>query len=171
MTFGPEISGRSDCPECGKTMELSFNSSDFFSLTETGSPNEVLVEGNGRELRFRLPTSVDLLAISSAEQLLERCLLGGGDRVTENLHAAVGEKMSGADPMADIHLALNCPNCQQAWNAPFDIVAFLWREISAAARRLLREVHMLASAYGWTETEILSLSPARRRAYLELATG
>ena len=71
--------------------------------------------------------------------------------------------MSGADPMADIHLALNCPSCEHKWEAPFDIVAFLWREISAAARRLLREVHTLASAYGWTETEILALSPARRR--------
>jgi hypothetical protein len=76
--------------------------------------------------------------------------------------------MSNADPMADIHLALNCPSCEHKWMAPFDIVAFLWREISAAARRLLREVHTLASAYGWTESEILALSPVRRRAYLEM---
>ena len=126
---------------------------------------------NGRELRFRLPTSADLLAVKSAEQLLERCSLSGDGQLAEDFVAAVGEKMSDADPMADIHLALNCPNCEYNWEAAFDIVAFLWREISAAARRLLREVHTLASAYGWTESEILGMSPARRRAYLEMANG
>jgi len=35
-------------------------------------------------------------------------------------------------------------------------------------RRLLVEVHALASAYGWSEQEILSLSDARRRLYLEM---
>ena len=79
--------------------------------------------------------------------------------------------MASADPMAEIHLVLDCPCCQHKWEAPFDIVAFLWREISAAARRLLREVHTIASAYGWTETEILALSPARRRIYLEIVNG
>ena len=32
----------------------------------------------------------------------------------------------------------------------------------------LAEVHALAAAYGWTEAEVLALSAARRRAYLEL---
>jgi uncharacterized protein (UPF0212 family) len=171
MTFGSEIRGVTDCPECGETIELTFNSSDFLPLNETESPAELAVKSNGSEVRFRLPIGADLLAVRSAEQLLERCLLSGGDKLTENIRVAVAERMSNADPMADIHLALNCPNCEHKWAAPFDIVAFLWREITAAARRLLREVHTLASAYGWTESEILALSPARRRAYLEMASG
>jgi hypothetical protein len=171
MTFGSDITGVTDCPECGEKIELSLNCSHIHSTTEAEPPAELAVQANGREVRFRLPTSADLLAVNRAEQLLERCLLNGGDHLTENLRAAVGEKMSNADPMADIHLALNCPSCEHSWEAPFDIVAFLWREISAAARRLLREVHTLASAYGWTEGEILALSPARRRMYLEMATG
>lgn len=171
MTFGSEITGVTDCPECGETIELSFNSSDLRPPNETEPPNELAVKSNGSEVRFRLPTGADLLAVSNAEQLLERCLLNGGDKLTENVRAAVAERMSSVDPMADIQLALNCPNCEHKWAPPFDIVAFFWREISAAARRLLREVHTLASAYGWTESEILSLSPARRRAYLEMASG
>jgi hypothetical protein len=171
MTFGSEITGVTDCPECGETIELSFNSSDLRPLNETEPPNELAVKSNGSKVRFRLPTGADLLAASDAEQLFERCLLNGGDKLTENVRAAVAERMSSADPMADIQLALNCPNCEHKWAPPFDIVAFFWREISAAARRLLREVHALASAYGWRESEILSLSPARRRAYLEIASG
>ena len=36
------------------------------------------------------------------------------------------------------------------------------------ALRTLREIDVLATAYGWTETEILRLSPWRRQAYLEI---
>jgi hypothetical protein len=50
----------------------------------------------------------------------------------------------------------------------FDIVSFLWREIASAAQRLLQEVHLLASVYSWHEANILSMSPQRRNAYLQL---
>ena len=46
--------------------------------------------------------------------------------------------------------------------------AFLWAEIHAWAQQLLRDVHTLAIAYGWSETEVLALPAARRRAYLDL---
>jgi hypothetical protein len=49
---------------------------------------------------------------------------------------------------------------------PFDIVTFLWREIENLAGHLLRDVHTLASAYGWRESDILALSAARRDFYL-----
>jgi hypothetical protein len=35
----------------------------------------------------------------------------------------------------------------------------------------LREVHVLASANGWSEAEILALSPQRRQRYLEIVTA
>src|ERR1041385_3801480 len=185
ITFGSEITGVTECPECEEKIELSVNSSDIGPTTETQPPNELAVRANGCEARFRLPTSADLLAVKTEEELLERCLLNGGDQVichfernavesrnpvleSQNIRAAISKKMSSADPMADIRLALSFPSCEYKWEAPFDIVAFLWREVSAAARRLLREVHTLATAYGWTETEILGLSPARRHAYLEM---
>ena len=169
--FGSELTGITDCPECREKIELSFNCADIRQQTEIESPAELAVQSNGREVRFRLPTSADLLRVNNSEQLLERCLLDAGNVLTKDLFPAVVEQMSSADPMADIHLALNCPSCAHKWEAAFDIVAFLWREISTAARRLLRDVHTLASAYGWTESEILSLSPTRRRAYLEMANA
>ncbi|HJW38670.1 MAG TPA: hypothetical protein VJ420_08645 [Candidatus Udaeobacter sp.] len=171
MTFGFEVTGVTDCPECGEKIELSLNCSQIRSTTEAEPPDELVVQANGFEMRFRLPTSADLFAVKTEEELLERCLLSRVDDLTEDFAATVSEKMASADPMAEIHLVLDCPRCQHRWEAPFDIVAFLWREISAAARRLLREVHTLASAYGWTETEILALSPARRRIYLEIVNG
>ena len=49
-----------------------------------------------------------------------------------------------------------------------DIASFVWSEIHAWAIRLLHDVHALALAYGWREVDILTMSPWRRQAYLEL---
>jgi hypothetical protein len=47
-----------------------------------------------------------------------------------------------------------------------DIGRFLWMEVRHAALALLRDVHELASAYGWREDEILTMNSARRAMYL-----
>jgi hypothetical protein len=47
-------------------------------------------------------------------------------------------------------------------------VSFFWQELDDWADRVLRDVHELASAYGWPENEILALSPRRRQCYLDL---
>ena len=88
----------------------------------------------------------------------------------EALAAAVAERMAAADPQAAARVALRCPACAHEWEAPIDAGAFLWAELDAWARRTLHEVHVLASAYGWSEEAILALGP-RRRVYLELAAG
>ena len=76
--------------------------------------------------------------------------------------------MAEADPLADIQLDLTCPSCERRWRAVFDIVSFLWTEIEVWAWRTLSDVHTLARAYGWSERDILTLSPTRRQFYLEM---
>jgi hypothetical protein len=64
--------------------------------------------------------------------------------------------------------ALTCDTCGERSSSPFDIRAFFWRELAARAHHIALDVHELARAYGWRESDVLSLSPARRRRYLEL---
>jgi hypothetical protein len=52
--------------------------------------------------------------------------------------------------------------------ADLDIGRFLWFEVRNAAQRLLREVHELAYAYGWSESAILAMSFHRRQNYLAM---
>ena len=40
---------------------------------------------------------------------------------------------------------------------------FLLRRLDGQAGQLLREVHVLARAYGWREPDVLALTPRRRR--------
>jgi hypothetical protein len=65
-------------------------------------------------------------------------------------------------------LDFTCPGCNYQWQSLFDITAFFWQEIAAFVKRLLREVHTLAKAYGWREADILAMSHQRRQFYLEM---
>jgi hypothetical protein len=135
------------------------------------------------ELRFRLPDSRDLAAVAGCEDkatarslLVQRCVSWAnreGESVAElpaEVTTKLAQRMAERDPQAEVMLDLRCPTCDHAWQALFDIVSFFWTELAAQARRLLREIHTLARAYGWREADILSMSARRRQFYLELAT-
>lgn len=108
--------------------------------------------------------------------LVERCIVAArqGELIATpgelpaDVRAAVVERMAEVDAQAEIALALTCPACGHAWTALFDIAAFLWGELDGWARPTLRDVHALASAYGWSEAAILGLGAQRRQRYLEL---
>ena len=80
----------------------------------------------------------------------------------------IEDALEAADPNADIAFDVHCEACGHAGTAQLDAGELLWDEIDARARALLGEVHLLASAYGWTEREILALSAARRATYLSM---
>jgi len=141
---------------------------------------------DGYEVQFRLPNSQDLVAVAESGDaaagrrlLLESCLLAArlGDEdksageLPTDLVESLTARMAQADPQANVWLNLACPSCGHRWQAPFDIASFLWRELNFWAERTLQQVHSLALAYGWTEADILALSPWRRQYYLNLAGG
>ncbi len=75
------------------------------------------------------------------------------------------------DPAADLRFDLVCPACGHGWEPLFDVAAFLWAAVERWALLTLRDVHQLALAYGWRESDVLALSPLRRQLYLEMAYG
>jgi len=175
--FGPEMAGLAACPRCDGRIELTVNAADLLAAPAVES--EVDLQVADYELRFRPPNSQDLREAAgdgAATAILRRCLIRGecggvavaADALPAEVKDAVMEGMAKADPLADVQLALTCPFCEHRWRAGFDIASFLWSEIEAAAARLLYEVHRLASAYGWSEREILGLSAARRQSYLAM---
>lgn len=108
--------------------------------------------------------------------MIARCVIDarrGGEPVpAQSLPAhvvdALEEGMRRAALQADVSIGIACPCCGHEWQAAFDIVSYFWSEIEACARRLLRDVHVLARAYGWHEREILAMSAARRQCYLDM---
>jgi hypothetical protein len=178
-TFGPHLCSVVECPSCGTKLELSLMVSDV-SLKNSGEPlGEILYESADYALRLRPPNSADVMATfqASPEQranfLFHRCLISAthcGEPAAElpaEFIDDVSKRICEADPQADVQLRVACSSCRHEWNVLFDIVSFFWNEIESWAARLLGEVHALASVYGWSERDILSLSPLRRQFYLE----
>ncbi|AGP60327.1 hypothetical protein [Streptomyces rapamycinicus] len=120
-------------------------------------------------------------AARARRALLARCIVSvhrsGRPITADRLPAAelpepvqrrLAEAAERADPAADVTLNVACPECGEATPAELDIASYLWAELDHWARDLLLDVHLLATAYGWSEPQILALSPLRRRYYLEL---
>lgn len=173
--FGPLLEATADCPACAGRMAFSLH---LDQLAQQARPAAADVCVDTAAGRFRLPASVDLaLALSQSEprQALARGLRVDAGAATPADHAALDEAalqsiesaLAAADPAAQIDIRLQCDACGQAFDAPLDVADCLWLDVSRRAQQTLDEVHLLASAYGWSEAEVLAVPPARRQHYLQ----
>lgn len=179
--FGSAMAGLAACPHCGETVEVSLPVAAL--MGDPSAPAEFEVVDGEWRLRARTLSAADLAAISriadhsEAEQMLLRRALVSIERNGEaadqaDVPEAVGDLviqgLAALDPLAEISLNLTCPSCESAFERAFDPPSFVWAKLDHWASRMLREVHVLARHYGWSEQAILSMSPARRAAYLEV---
>ena len=197
LTFGPRFKSLADCPACHEKLELAFDADDLralgifpphgFALPDSGE-NRLPESAQplrlaGYRIRFRQPTSIDLMKASRLEDmeqarslLLAACIVSATykgkalavnelpAKVTETVIEHIGQ----AAGRANLSIAATCPACGNGWEIIFDIVSYFWSEINAWAARIMREVHLLAATYGWREADILAMSAWRRQRYLEL---
>lgn len=182
--FGPRVQTVVVCPQCQDHLDLIFDVDQIRVPLKRESQEEFVCDVDDYQVTFRLPTSEDLLmvvhepeAAAAKQLLLERCLLRvvhHGEATTavpSPLAEPVIAWMAEVDPQGDVELAVTCAACGYHWQVLFDIASFVWREIGAWAKRLLGEVHVLASAYGWAEDDILRMSAWRRQCYLDMVQG
>lgn len=174
--FGAAIPAWTNCPACGERMSFELDLAQLPAMTPV--LDVVEVEGH----RFRCPGARQLGALAdcpdadeAARRLLLSCIADEAQAPADNamidqllVHAE--HAIEAADPWADLAVDYQCPACGHAGEAAFDIASYLWEEIEAHAGRLLDEVHLLASSYGWREDEILALGDVRRAAYLARVT-
>lgn len=180
LIFGSRVVGLLECPGCHTAVEFEAPTDALLASTDDAR-EPACFRVDGVTVTCRPVCTEDLFAISACTDLesatlglLECCVHAEAEDGTpltarelpESVVAAVAAHLERVDPQANVQLSMQCPACGQAWQVTFDIVLFLWRELSAWATRMLRDVHELASVYGWSEAQILSLSPARRQRYL-----
>jgi hypothetical protein len=183
--IGTPIESRDTCPHCGETTEFALATGDLQALP-TSPDGPVHVGVGGYAVSCRPPATCDLDAAArtpghdeARRRLLTAIVLhatrDGVPVAAADLPgpvvAAVADALADADPLAELRLHLVCEPCGGTWEADLDLGHFVWCELRDQGRRLLREVHVLATAYGWREDDILALSPARRAVYLGLVLG
>lgn len=183
--FGCTLDAFAECPSCAEALEYRISTND---LTPSMAIEDELLgfDAGATSVRLRLPDSRDLRAIrgctdlmAATQVLVERCVV---DAVVDEMPASIAtlpvevidgiaSRLAAANPQAEMLIDLTCPACAHTWEVVFDIESFLWSKISATVRRLLQQVHTLASAYGWSEHSILALNQTRRQLYVEMATS
>jgi hypothetical protein len=175
-SFGPRLDGRATCGQCSVDLEFELDVRVFLETEPADS--DARVEAGGHA--FRLPSSRDLARAACKEDprdavisLLEACRIDEGDllALSEEDVEELGEKMALADPLAETRITVSCPECEAEWEEALDVTAFAWAQVESRAKRLLLDVHLLATAYGWSEADVLAVSEQRRAFYLEVAGG
>lgn len=183
LLFGPQLLNTAVCPGCEQRIEWENNVTDFIVQPDQdkSAGNDLVFESQDYSVRFRLPNSLDLATVSGdesgqqAEQhLLSRCLIRAeycgsscdASQLPDSVIETLNRQIEQLDPQADIRVALDCPACTHSWVALFDIASFLCSEVNNWAEQMLKTVHTLASGYGWSQAEILKLSPVRRQLYI-----
>lgn len=180
--FGSRLVNNVICPQCAIRIEWEQDISDIVVKTpDYQTAHQFRLEIDDYHLCFRLPNSIDMAELEGSsnvavalQQLLRRCILSveyaGAfcdiEQLPESVIQALNLRIEELDPQADVRINLTCPECSHRWEVFFDIASFLWAEINEWAERMLQTVHKLARTYGWTEREILNLSPVRRQLYL-----
>jgi hypothetical protein len=168
--FGDQMEVLAECSGCAEALEFDLDAAAFAAPPAHEGPHRIA--DDGWEVEFRPPTAGDLIAATTRQELLASCVLAARHDSrpvpADELPAAVQRLLAEAAERAEPTLRVSCPGCGAATSIRLDIAAYLWAEVDFWARDLLLDVHVLAGAYGWTEPEILALSPARRRYYLEL---
>src|SRR5271165_1262910 len=168
--FGAQLRGWTRCKRCNTQLEFQLDLHALLRTVEHAGDEWVTVGAH----RFRLPTSRDLAAISAnpgdpVRSLIDRCAGESADTWwTEAEIEEIEERLSASDPLAEILLHFDCPDCGASFDETLELASFLWAEFESRAKRTLHDVHVLARAYGWSEAEILSLTPSRRQLYVEM---
>jgi len=180
--FGSKLEAYVECPGCGEALDLAFLVDELgFDQVKNLSASQ-FIEDELLNASVRLPNGHDLGAlanVSSVEEgralLFSRCVsdLHFKGKPTElstldeSVLSTLESLIADLDPRMELLFDLLCPACEKQWQAPLDVGAFLWREFDTHARELLENIHLLARTYGWSESNILSMSKARRHYYVE----
>ncbi len=185
-----EIAWSLTCPaaRCGELIELSLPLSELARRAEAAAqgsePPEI--EHGGARWRLRLPTGEDLrrwgapsgTAPSDAEMLVSLVSpVSPGEpaepalavsKLSAKVLAAAEVALAAADPLVDVRVESACPTCGGPLEVPVNVEEEALAILARAQEELFRQVGVLASAFHWSEREVLRLPERRRRRYLAL---
>jgi hypothetical protein len=168
------ITARCAADACGESFEFDLPLRTLPGGPSDAGPLRVQLD-DGRTLTMRRPTGHDLSHWRDAQPASRtealRAMLGSlvltGSAGLED-EPAVSEAIAAMDPLVDFTVSCSCPACGAPNDVEVDLEELALERLARRQRALLQEVHRFASCYGWTESEVLAVPPARRALYLAL---
>jgi len=167
---------------CGQPFEIALGFAPLLASAPATEPGADMIPfplGNTTTVALRLPTGRDqstwqkqtYATVREATAAIVHSLLTNPP--TELIIAPeyldpIAAAMEEADPLVAFYVVTQCPNCSSSVDVPIDLEQVSLQKLAGLRRILLREIHALATRYGWSEDEILALSSVRRAEYLRL---
>ena len=183
--YGERIESTVSCVQCHENFDLDFSLP--YLLESLNPENNATAEVNARQdgiygfsdgLEFRLPTGEDEIAVMGLSQeegeqeLLTRCIQNSPEGVNnQNRVQEIQAVMEAIAPLIDLELDAQCPECGQEQQVHFDLQHYLLSALSGERTQLMREIHVLASTYGWSLADILNLPRSQRRSLASLVSA
>lgn len=158
-----------DCPTCGEPFEIEVRQADL-PVKRAGSdyPTATIALGDA-QCGVRTPTGADQSAIADlppedAAMALLRRLVSGPDDIdlSDATRTTLEAAIEALSPEVALEVAAKCPDC----GADVRLEVDPYLTLTQPGRDILDDVHVLARHYHWAEADILSLTSARRHAYL-----
>jgi hypothetical protein len=187
-----EFTGRVSlrCPqaECRQSLEINLPITEIIAV-QHGAEKQDQLEWRQEPniLQFRRPTGHDQRAwqkrsfadVAQARAAIVQSLLVGAAETgpaVQNLIGlppmkfadAIENSLEEFDPLVAFVVRVCCPQCSVETDFPVDLEAIALTELKKTQIESFQNIHCLASAYHWSEAEILCLSPHKRRRYLKL---
>jgi hypothetical protein len=182
-----ELQAVAECPQCHSQLETSMAISDVASwLVSEGAPETreaYRLDADGFEIVLRQVTIDDLAVAARCRDvaqarriLLDRCVVAArregqsisARELTQAASRSVSDFLGELDPAGDPRVGLKCVDCGHEFGLGLDLAEHFWLNLEAAADRLCNEVAALSKGFGWSESDVLAMSPHRRRFYLNL---
>ena len=152
------------CTSCGEMLEIELPA-DFQVPAVVNAEPAVCFEG--QRYALRLPTVGDLKVTRQQGGAFPYERLAPGAPWHEAAFlSAVDAELDAADPGMKLTFNITCAACAASQVNSLDVTDFVWSEFVQLGHKLVSDVLFLAEALGWSETEILSMSAARRGRYI-----
>jgi hypothetical protein len=165
-------------PTCQQPTELELELGEILAFWQPNASDPLRVTVDGRTFRLRRPTGIDQLAWQRipvadiaqarlailASLLLEPLEADLSPRLVDTLDTALSEM----DPLTSFSLQAVCPFCGTTDTYEISLAMCALRILRSVQLNLIEEIHVLATSYGWTETESLTVPTWRREKYLAL---
>ena len=165
------------CSACGEAMALDLDLRAFAG--DPAAPHFTWCDDDGTEVSLRLPCADDLqrwrrdgvlaqeaLAASLIENVAGQAV-GVDHRPPAAWLSALDDAFAAHDPLTALQLQTRCPACGHNQLVACDLEALLLDGFAGTQAQMLDEVLQLASAFHWSEAEILALPRWRRAHYLQ----
>jgi hypothetical protein len=166
------VSLSASCAVCREVFEFDLSWRDLPGSLAAAGRVRVPLDG-GRSVTVRRPTGDDLRRwreggqvsrTAAVRTMLESLVVAGEVALADE--ALVSAALAAADPLVDFTVSCACPACDAPNEVVVDLERLALSRLAAQQTQLLHDVHRLASRYGWTESDVLAMPPARRTRYL-----